>query len=172
MILEQMMRLFPAAAALAEQEGSSIHRMTELLQRPRKVLTPLLTALAGNEALKNSPKETAAAFARGLADGGQLFLQTIRAAGPEMACTVLYQYRPTDPEALCFLLKRKQKDDFTTRYIADLLRLLAMSKMEPGTKLPTLSEYMDNKPSDPLRPGEEIAMEIFALALGQKGDTQ
>lgn len=165
---DEMARLFPAAAALSELKGSPFDRMTELLKERRRALMLLLQVLTGEDAQRKRPAATAAALARSLSNGGLLFIQTVCAAGAEKTCAVLYRYRPEDPEALFFLLKRQQKEDFSVHYIADALRLLALSKLERNSKLPTLKECLKEKPPQDTRTGMEILQDIIDTLKGRK----
>lgn len=165
-----MARLFPAASALAELKGTPFQRMTELLQERRRALLLLLTVLAGEDAMRKKPSATAAALSRSMSDGGMLYLQAVCAAGPEKACVVLYRYRPEDPEALFFLLKRQQKEDASVHYFADAIRLLTLSKLRKDSKFPTLRELLQGKPppKNEIRNGTEILNDIIFKSTGRK----
>lgn len=77
----------------------------------------------------------------------------------------LYQYRPTSVSALAGLSLADRRTESTVSYFAGTLRLLALSKLEPGADYPTLETFLD-RPKRDTRSAEDIRRELIA---GLKG---
>lgn len=96
------------------------------------------------------------------------YFRAVKVCGAEDVCGVLYAYRPKDLTALFLLMQRKQKDDFSRHYIADMLRLLVLSKSNGKAEIPTLHDCLMKKTPKAEESGQEILNRIVSAALGEK----
>lgn len=171
MDFDMMARLFPAVREIAALDGTGLDAMAELLQKRRHALYRLVAVCAGRDAREVPQMEVAdvlQSLAYAARDGLLMLICVCRAAGEEVFCTALYQYRPANPEALATLVKRRIRDDKATHYMANALRLLVLSKLEKGSSYPTLREVLEPHKAEPVKTGMEIMNDIMNAVLGGK----
>ena len=164
MPFEQLADLFAIGESIAECTAPW-PCMLSLLEQGR--LQELLKVLCGPDSLGKDAFTTLSAFRREAFDVAVPYFKAIRICGGEDVCGVLYEYRPRDLKSLFVLIRKKQKDDFKTRYIADLLRLIVLSQSKGDAKIPTLDECLTRKQAPADQSGQDIMDKIISAALGK-----
>lgn len=164
MSFEQLADLFGIGESIVECEAPW-PCMLSLLMQGR--LQELVKVLCGPDAMEKDVLTTVAIFRRKAFDMAVPYFKTIKICGGEDVCGVLYEYRPRDLKSLFLLIKKRQKEEFKTRYIADLLRLIVLSKSREGSSIPTLDECLTRKPAPVEQSGQDIMEKIIAAALGK-----
>jgi hypothetical protein len=170
-----MLKTFAAVSAISAVKAPNVYRRAEILLTARRgdlvQLLALVNGMTVSEVREADAAQAFSALVNWAVEGGVSYIRVVSSCGPEIVCTTLYQYRPEDVHALCYLLRRRRKDDRRTEYIADTLRLLVLSKMKKGSEFPHLAECLGEKKKSPEKTGAQILDGIISAALG-KGEKE